>query len=450
MSEWIKMKNEFAAQFKHVQPHLVGNTLPWLQTMRQQAFECFLEQGFPKRSQENWKYTDISALEKKPLTIAAIDQTHLASELVANLTHLSIEKTYHLIFIDGCYIPQLSNIAALPQETLLIPLSQALLEQTDKIQTCFKAAESAAPLQHLNTALLTDGVFLYVPKNTKLMQPVRMLFLTTAKKSDVLVSPRNIIIAESNSECVLLEEHVGIDETHYVKNTFTQIFAAENAKLDYYKIQDEGSAAFHLSNTQVYQQTNSSVHSLSVSLGSRLARDDLDVTLDGKNAECLLNGLYLLSDQQHVDHHTRIDHKASHCNSIEHYKGILSDQSKGVFNGKVVVHPNAQKTSAQQNNQNLLLSKTAEINSKPELEIYADDVKCNHGATVGQISAESLFYLRARGIEKQKAMALLTLGFASEIVNRVKPTELFEYMQQKITGKINRLLECNELSETSL
>jgi Fe-S cluster assembly protein SufD len=283
-----------------------------------------------------------------------------------------------------------------------------------------------------------DGLFLYVPKNVKIEKPIQCLFISTQEFQDSMQHLRNLIIVEENSQVTLFETYVSETEKKYFNNIVTQIYLGNHSQINYYKYQQESENGYHIANTQIHQQANSCVNSFHFSLGSQLAREDLAVSLNQSGAECALYGLYLLDNRQHIDHHTRIDHHVSNCTSYELYKGILAAQSVGVFNGKIIVHPQAQRSNAQLVNQNLLLAKTAEINTKPELEIYADDVKCSHGATVGQIDDESLFYLRSRGIEEQTAQNILTYAFASEVINQIKDFKIKEYIincvKRKFTG----------------
>lgn len=427
MNECLNITEEYYNRFQQVQSQLMGFNLPWMQALRQQALAAFVDKGFPRR-EENWKYTDVSALTKKVFTSAVA-----VNELVG-FSQTIIENTRRLVFVDGHFAPNLSDIE-ISLDVLMMPLAQALEQHADKIQS-YLSMDNAEHFLYLHNAFMSDGLFLYVPKNTRLTQPIHLLYVNTSHQADVLCSPRNLIIVEDQSECTVIEEHMGMDEASHFKNVFTQIFAAAAAKLDYYKIQNENAASFHIANTHVHQQANSQVQHFSVSLGAHLARDDIKILLQEKGAETALRGLYLLSGQQHIDHHTRIDHLQSHCNSFEHYKGIVGDQGKAVFNGKVIVHPQAQKTCAHQTNQNLLLSKSAEINTKPELEIYADDVKCTHGATIGQVDDESLFYLRARGITETEALALLVAGFAGEMLEYIKQPSVFQYLEQRVMEKI--------------
>jgi Fe-S cluster assembly protein SufD len=355
--------------------------------------------------------------------------------------------THQLVFVDGYFDATLSTINQLPEGVILSSLNEALLHQPEYIEPHLSENEnpSSCALINLNTAFMSDGFFLYVPKNTALAHPIHLLFLTTHLDNNTLLNNRNIILLAENSTATLLEQHVALShlkstEHHLIKNSFTTVETKENAQLHYYKLQQEHAQTIHLAHTEVQQSRDSQVISYSISLGSKLARDDLHVKLNGTGASCELNGFYALSDKQHTDHHTRIDHYYPHGDSRECYKGILKDHAKGVFNGKVIVHPQAQKTNSEQLNKNLLLSNTAEMNTKPELEIYADDVKCTHGSTVGQIEPDTLFYLRSRGLDEAEATTLLVHAFYDDILQRMKNSEISHALQLAVTKKIENLL----------
>ncbi len=436
MNTVVDIKQAYSEHFAKTQSNLIGHNLPWLQSWREDHLAQFLQTGFPSHREENWKYTDLRALEKDFFAISnAVDIA--AIDAVLKQKQLSTTQSHVLVFVNGCFVPQLSKVQALPQPVLIMPISEALVKQADRMQSHFQNKISPARrLASFNAAFMTDGVFIYLPTNTVLEQPIHLLFIATKQQQAHLVCPHNIVILEANSQAIIFEEHLALDNAIYFKNSVTQMDIGAQARLDYYKLQNENKQAIHIADTQIQQCRDSQVQSNSFSLGSRLARDDLQLSLNEPGADCSLQGLYVLNEQQHIDHHTRIDHHTVHGTSEECYKGILTDKATGVFNGKVVVHPQAQRTNAQQSNKNLLLSNTAEINTKPELEIYADDVKCSHGATVGQIDPESLFYLRSRGISEAEAISLLTYAFASEITNKIKHAFIAEPIRQWVTQKL--------------
>ena len=272
----------------------------------------------------------------------------------------------------------------------------------------------------LNTAALEDGAFISIPRNAVVDEPIHLLFVSTATEHPTVSHPRTLILAGENSQATIVETYVGPEGDVYFTNAVTEVVCAENAVIDHYKVQRESLAAFHIATMQVQLARSSNFTSHSIGLGGRLVRNDANAVLGGEGGECTLNGVYLANGRQLMDNHTAIDHAMPHCNSHEVYKGIIDGHARGVFNGKIFVRPDAQKTDAKQTNQTLLLSPDAQIHTKPQLEIFADDVRCTHGATIGQFSADALFYLRARGINKDDARALLTYAFASDIVSRIK------------------------------
>jgi Fe-S cluster assembly protein SufD len=265
-----------------------------------------------------------------------------------------------------------------------------------------------------------DGAFVSVPKGVVLKQPLHLAFLASAGSKPAVAHPRSLILAGVNSQASIVESYIGAKGDVYFTNAVTELVADENAVIDHYKLQRESTEAFHVATMQVHLGRGSNVTSHSIALGGALVRNDVNAMLAAEGGECTLNGLYLAAGRQHIDNHTRIDHAMPHCASHELYKGILDGQAHGVFNGKIYVHPDAQKTDAKQTNKTLLLSPDAVINTKPQLEIYADDVKCTHGATIGQLADEALFYLRSRGIGRQEARNLLTFAFANDLVSRIK------------------------------
>lgn len=397
----------------------------WLRDLQEKQLDAFLSRGIPTRKEELWKYTDVTTLEKQNFVWATERST-------SSLNKLSKFEKISLVFINGYFAPHLSDTALLPKDVLLCPISEALIahESVIKPHLLLELDASRHPFVSLNSALMTDGLFLSIPKNVAISTPIHCIFLST-EQNNVLTCPRNIIVAGANSKATLIEEYVAENAENYFTNACTFLFPDENAQLNYYKLQSESMTATHISTLFINQKQDSKVSSFHLATGSRLAREDILVTQKERGAECYLNGFYNLSeDNQHIDNHLHVDHIAALGTSSMQYKGVLDKKSRAVFNGKVHVHKNAQQINANQSNHNLLLSKQAEINTKPELEIYADDVKCTHGATVGQLDAESLFYLRARGIEKNRAIELLTHAFIADVINKIEHRGIRDYVQQ--------------------
>ncbi len=402
---------------------------PWLKQLQSTAWQAFCQRGFPSRREELWKYTDLTFLEKLSFIAApCLTDIKLPEKLLPDVNRL--------VFINGYFQETLSD---LPPAVTVLPLSQIWQEGAEQIKPYLTEAAALSSWQApalLNLAFAREGIYLRVAAQTQLEKPLHLLFITTTTdETPVIDQPCNLFIFDTQSEGTIVEEHWSTTKATYYKNVLTTVQLNAGARLDYYKIQREATTAIHTAATHIRQHRDSQLHSYQISLGSRLARDDISVTLaDG--ASCQLRGLYLLAENQHVDHHTRVDHYGRSASSEENYKGILTDKSKGVFNGKIVVHPGAQKTRSVQTNKNIVLTKTAEMNTKPELEIYADDIQCRHGATVGQLDPNALFYLRSRGIALDAAATLLTQAFAEEILTPIHSKLIAAYIQTWVTEKL--------------
>jgi Fe-S cluster assembly protein SufD len=340
-----------------------------------------------------------------------------------------------LVFVNGRYSENLSSPGEL-DGVKLGSLAEVLQMKPEIVQP--HLGQYANLEEHafnsLNTALMRDGAFVHVMKGKTAEKPIHLLFVSTAHAEPATSHPRNLIVAESQSQATIVESYVSVGPDVYLTNPVTEIILGDGAVLDHYKLQDESRRAFHVATMQYRQDRNSSLRSHSITLGGVLVRNNLTAVLDGEGAECTLNGLYLVMGEQHIDNHTRLEHAKPHCSSRELYKGILDDKSRGVFHGRILVHKGAQKTDSKQTNNNLLLSDEALINTKPQLEIYADDVKCTHGATIGQLDQDAIFYLRSRGIGEKAARSLLIYAFASEIVGRVKVEALRAKLDQFLLG----------------
>ncbi len=423
LSAWLE--NAFASTLTASQPS-------WLQAFRAQQFEKFLQRGLPTKREEWWKYTNVAYLEKTNFALAADSET---SEL-----EKYSDSTILLVFKNGRFLQEMSDLQLLPPDVILLPLSSALQTHEELIKPYLlqEPDEQRHPFTVLNGAFIGEGSFLYIPENCVVPYPIHLLFLN-AQQNEFISAPRNIIVAKDNSHVKMIEEHRGNQAKNYFTNAVTELYAQANARLDYYKLQNEHDTATHIAHINVQQQQDSHVNAFFVDVGSRLAREDLTVHLHERHATCHMLGLYVLEqDEQHLDHHIYVDHKASHCTSSMLYKGVLDKKSQAVFNGKVYAHSGAKQTKAQQSNHNLLLSAAAEVNTKPELEIYEEDVKCVHGATIGQLDADALFYLRARGIEKEEALKILTQAFVEEIMDKITDPFMKDYIQQR-TGHYARV-----------
>ena len=404
-------------ELERVPNALAGHDVPWVIKARQSAFARFAAHGFPTRREEEWKYTDVSVLAKR----ASLAPDHIppdpSSEAALYAWTLSQQGTHLMVFVNGHYSEGLSTLGKLSPSVQLLSLADTLDDTADLPQPFFEPQREHTIFAALNNAFATDGAVLILPPGTVLEEPIYLLFIASGR--GVAAYPRNIVVAGEGARATVIEHYTGTLETHSFTDVVTQISLGADAEIQHYKLLQEGSAAYHIAGIHAEQAAGSHFTSHSFALGGHLGRNDITARLLDKGCRCTLNGLYLLDGKQHMDHHTRIDHLAPEGVSREYYRGVLDGASHGVFNGKVVVHPGAFKTDAHQSNRNLLLSRQAEIDTKPQLEIFADDVKCTHGATVGQLDDDALFYLRSRGIGAGLARSMLVYGFANEIIEKV-------------------------------
>ncbi len=402
---------------------LNGKLPAWMQQMRAAALARFGELGFPTTQQEDWKYTNVAPLTKIPFRLpSAASPPERPAVLREQVERAGLAVGTQLVFVDGSYVAELSSLANLAEGVRAESLAAALQKDADRVQPYLGRCvgyedESFAAL---NTAFVQDGAFVCVPRRTAVADPIHLLFLSTAAGAPIIAHPRILIVVDDSSQATVIESHVGFGDGTYCTNAVTEIFVGADSHLAHYKIQREGAGAFHLATVRAQQAADSHFRSHAVSMGSLLARNDIGAVLDGEGGECTLHGLYLARGRQHVDHHTCIDHRQPRCSSREVYKGVLDGHSTGVFNGKVYVRPDAQKSDASQVNKNLLLSPDAVIDTKPQLEIFADDVKCSHGATIGRLDEKSVFYLRSRGIGASDARNMLIYAFANELIGRME------------------------------
>ncbi len=412
----------------------------WVHNLRREALERFGELGFPTTHDEEWKYTNVAPITKIPFRPGGYElDGEIAGEFRKWVEGL---RGPRLVFVNGQYCEELSFTASLPAGVKAGSLAGVWKDGAGETAWVEQnLARRAGYLEHafvaLNTAFLADGAFLWVPKGLVLEEPVYLLFVSTGTSPARVSHPRSLVVTGQESQLALVEGYVGWSEEAYLTNAVTEIVTGENSVLEHYKIQQETDRAFHVATLHVEQARDSSFTDHSVSLGGALVRNEINVVLGGEGGECALNGLYLATGRQHVDNHTRIDHGKPHCGSREVYKGILDDKAVGVFNGGIIVRPDAQKTDAKQSNKNLLLSEDATINTKPQLEIWANDVKCTHGATIGQMDAEAVFYLCSRGIGRKDARDMLTYAFANDVLTRMKVEAVRSRMESALFARLS-------------
>jgi Fe-S cluster assembly protein SufD len=415
-------KNIHLSNFARFEKELNAAGPPALQRLRRAALEEFSELGFPTPRDEDWKFTNVAPIAKIPFKLStALDGRHLTAGDLGRVAPW-VGEGIRLVFVNGHFAPALSSTRALPKGAHAGSLAAVLEQHPEQAEPHLgkHARFQGQAFTALNTAFVRDGAYLSVPKNVVVEEPIYLVFLSTVEGEGSVAHLRNLILAGANSQARVVETYLGLDEEVYFTNAVTEVALDDSAILDHHKLQRESTEAFHVATMQVHQARSSTLRSHYIGLGGALVRNESRVRLDDEGCECTLNGLYLAAGRQHMDNHTVIDHARPHCSSHELYKGILDGQAHGVFNGKIFVRPDAQKTDAKQTNQTLLLSQDAIINTKPQLEIFADDVKCTHGATVGQLDAEAIFYLRTRGIDLEQARNLLTFAFANDIIDRIQ------------------------------
>jgi Fe-S cluster assembly protein SufD len=386
------------------------------QRLRGSALERFAELGFPTTRLEDWRFTDVSALAGTPFRLAGP-----ASALAPGaIDALRLEGTVELVFVNGRYSPQLSRLEAMQAGVTVGDLAAAIENEQVLARLGKIARPEEGAFAALNTAFVQHGAFVHIARGVATRAPIHCLFVTAAAGEAIITHPRVLIVAEESSEAAVFETYGQVGDGVYCTNAITEIAVGANAGVSHHKLEIEGERAFHIARVAAHQERDSRFGSHAVSVGGALTRSDVETALAGPGASCSLDGLYLTAGTQHTDHHTTIDHREPQCSSRELYKGVLDGRSSAVFNGKVFVRPGAQKTDAGQVNKNLLLSRDATIDTKPQLEIFTDDVKCSHGATIGQLDSDALFFLRARGIDIDEARRLLIYAFANELVDRVR------------------------------
>ena len=412
-----------------------ADALPWLTAHRQSAFDQFQDAGFPTRRHENWKYTDVSSITSTDFIVANSEHNLIAEGDLDSILY-GQENSHEIVFINGQFSSKHSNIGTLPDNVIVGSLREALHNTPDLLKTSLNRCIDSEHhiFAALNTALFNDGAFIYVPDNIVIEEPVVLYFISSFSDNTLAMAPRNLIVMGKHAQANVIENFRGLEGIVSFTNSITEIEMAEGAMLEHYKVQQENSESFHIGGTHLKQHRNSRVESHSISLGGAVVRNDIVTDLADEGAEIILNGLYMGNGRQHVDNHTLVNHSKPNTQSEENYRGVLDGRAQGVFNGKVIVHKDAQNISAAQSNANLLLSDHAEIDTKPELEIYADDVKCSHGATIGQLDKNMLFYLRSRGLDEATAKSLLTFAFADEVIRQIKFAPIREQLEVNVGG----------------
>jgi len=409
-----------------------GHEHGWLRALRQEGFARFSELGFPTTHDEDWRFTNIAPIARtafQPAASGKVSRRDLGPFFIPG-------AACQLVFVNGRYTPELSSPGKLPRGVRVGTLAEAIKSHAGALEKHLGryAAFDRDAFIALNTAFLADGGHVYVPRGTVVEAPICLLYVSTGNSAPAMAHPRNLIVAEDHSQVTVVEDYVSVASGVMFSNVVTELYAGKDAVVAHYMIEREDTQALNVSTLRIEQERNANVESHSVLLGGALVRNNVHPVLAGEGGECLINGLYIGKGRQHMDNYMLVEHAQPHCNSRQFYNGILDEQAHGVFHGRIIVHKDAQKTDAKQTNRNLLLSDEAQIDTKPQLEIYADDVKCTHGATIGQVEENALFYLRSRGLDEVAARRLLLYAFASECLERMRTGPVRNYLEALTTS----------------
>jgi Fe-S cluster assembly protein SufD len=390
-----------------------------IQALRQAGFDRFAELGFPTTKNEDWHYTSVNEIADQEFTLLTARTDDVQEAQLAPFAFVE-QHWPTVVVVNGRYAPHLSSLRDLPDGVKVETLAESWSRSKSLSSEVGRIASIDAAFTALNTAFLYDGVFIEIAKEAELSQPIHIMYVTDATAAKAMIHPRTVIVAGRNSKASIVESYVSLSDAMHFTNAVTEVTVTRGANLSHYKVQREGQRAFHVGTIDVKQAQDSHYQSFSFASGAALSRTNIYTSLDGEGCGATLNGLYMIGGEQHCDHQTQIVHAQPNCFSRELYKGILDDRSHGVFNGKVYVHPIAQKTDGKQTNNTLLLSENAKVDTKPQLEIFADDVKCTHGATIGAIDRQALFYMKSRGIDAVTATQLLTYAFAADVLETIE------------------------------
>jgi len=439
--------SRYTAEYQTIASALPGQNLPWLKKLRAEALMAFSAQGFPSPREEEWRYTNVSGIEKKLFSPSiSLNAGDIDTEW---LKPYRLENAWVLVLVNGHFSVEHSVLDGLPETVSVMSMADALATQPDEVEKYLGAVadQSEHSFIAFNTAWFTDGLFVHIPAKQVLDKPIQLLHVVTG--DDAMATTRNIIITDEMAEAKVIETFISRDGVYaslsgtgsavgsgnaYLTAAVTEVFVGQNADLTLYKMQSESEKAYHFGGSYIKQARDARFTHHNFAFGGLLARSDIHADLDHAS-ECELNGLYLGVKRQHIDNHTRITHLKPYAISRELYKGVLDDRARGVFQGRVIVAIDAQKTDSQMNNRNLLLSDDAEADTKPQLEIYADDVKCGHGVTVGQLDEKSIFYLQSRCVDEETARNMLTFAFANEMVDKIKIRGLHDMVLEQVLAR---------------
>lgn len=442
MAQVAREKENYSAACRAFTKTRSGIDQPWLTALREKAVESFQGLPFPTTRDEEWKYTNVApVLRTQFRQMLDLDLSGVTAKRLESLTFPEANGS-RLVFVNGIYAAELSSTSGLPPEVLVSNLAELTpgnpAGATERLGSLASYEQDA--FTALNTALIGDGAAVFLPRGQAIEQPIHLLFLTAASEQ-IVAYPRVLIVAEEGAVATIVESYASPLSDVYFNNAVTEVIVNAGASLDHYRLQQESERAFHIGATKVRQERGSRYRSLAISLGADICRHTLDVEHRAEQIETVIDGLYVVTGNQHVDNHTTIDHAHPHCQSSQLYKGILDGRARAVFNGKVLVREGALLTDARQLNKNLLLASTTTVDTKPQLEILADDVKCSHGATVGQLEDDEIFYLASRGISPERARALLTFGFAEELIGRIGLASVRTRLDRAVLDKLHQSLE---------
>jgi Fe-S cluster assembly protein SufD len=432
--------DRYVAEYENARRNRPGGEPAWLARTREKAFDRFLSLGFPTSRDEEWRFTSVAPLVERAFVLGGPSEG--STRVDGALFRLPVTPRAELVFVNGRFVASLSRVSDLPPGVSVENLSTALAASEPAPGLSRLAPFERQAFTALNTAFLADGAYIRLQAHTVLTAPIHVLFVSTDGDGPrpPMSHPRVVACLGEGSQASIVESYAGPKDIRYFTNTVTDISLGDNAILEHYKLQYESEQAYHIGTMHVTAGRAATFTSHAVSLGGALVRNEVTAVLEGIGAECTLNGLYLADGARHVDNHTTIDHAQPHCNSREVYKGILADRARGVFNGKIIVRPDAQKTDAKQTNRALLLSEDAQINTKPQLEIFANDVRCTHGAAVGQLDDEAIFYLRSRGFGEAEARRLLIHAFVAEVLHRMPSEPMRASVENVLERQLSRAL----------
>ena len=425
----------YLADFDRVALTRAATEPVWLRDLRRKGIERFVDAGFPTTRDEEWKFTSVAPIADRTFVPAHDGRSRLTADQVEGWP--GAPGSCRLVLVNGAYAPELSG-GEVPAGVQLSSLASVLATNPTAVEPYLGrfAPPDRQAFAALNTAFLRDGAFVCIPPGTIIERPILLLFVSVSPETASVSHPRVLIVAGDRSQVRIVESYVGLPGEEYFTNAVTEVVVGSGAVVDHYKLQQESRRAHHVGSMYVHGTRDAVFSSHSIAFGGALVRNDVVAVLDGEGGDCTLNGLYLADDRRLVDNHTTIDHAKPHCGSHEIYKGILSGHARAVFNGKIIVRPDAQKTDAKQTNKALLLSDDAQINTKPQLEIFANDVKCTHGAAVGQLDEDAIFYLRARGLDLPQARAMLIHAFAGDVLNGIRIETLRRSLEARLLSEL--------------